>query len=85
MVGMGTQKVSVTLDEETLRRARRRVGPRGLSSYLDDALAEKLARDERRATILEYLDELETADPSSEEDKREAAAQVERILKALGS
>jgi hypothetical protein len=39
------QKVSLTLDEGRLREARERVGPRGLSAYVDEALRRQLAHD----------------------------------------
>jgi predicted nucleic acid-binding protein len=55
---MTTQKVSVTLEADVIERARRTAGPRGLSSYLDTALAEKLERDEKRTALLAFLDEL---------------------------
>jgi hypothetical protein len=80
---MATQKVSVTLDGEKLRRARDVVGPRGLSAYLDDALAEKLHRDEQRASFLEYLDELERHDPTPDAIRVRAAKRANRIRAAV--
>ena len=71
---MTTQKVSVTLEKTAVQRARRTAGPRGLSSYIDAALEEKLERDERRTAFLAYLDELEAADPTPVETKRRGAA-----------
>ena len=79
---MATQKVSVTLESTAIERAREAAGPRGLSSYLDAALEEKLERDERRQALLDYLDELEQADPTPELTKRRAARRVERIREA---
>jgi hypothetical protein len=79
LVVMTTQKVSVTLDEDSIARARRSAGPRGLSRYVDEALAEKLERDERRAAILEYLDELEAAEPTPEDVRRDAEREAARI------
>jgi hypothetical protein len=76
---MATQKVSVTLESTAIERAREAAGPRGLSSYLDAALEEKLERDERRQALLDYLDELERKDPTPELTKRRAARRVERI------
>lgn len=81
---MSTQKVSVTLEAEAVERARRTAGPRGLSSYLDTALAEKLERDEKRAALLGYLDELERSDPTSEATRRRAARRAARIRDAVG-
>ena len=71
--GTTTRKVSVTLEATSIERARQAAGPRGLSSYLDAALEEKLERDERRRAFLTYLDELELADPAPEPAKRRAA------------
>lgn len=50
---MATEKVSLTLDEETLRQARKRVGRRGLSAYVDDAVRLRLQHDRLRALLAE--------------------------------
>ena len=50
-----------------------------MSAYLDAALREKLERDRRRRAILEYLAELEEADPLTEADW----AEVDRRLATL--
>lgn len=42
---MAMQKVSLTLDEDLLAEARGRVGVRGLSAYVNEALRRKLADD----------------------------------------
>ena len=76
---MATQKVSVTLESTAIERARKAAGPRGLSSYLDAALEEKLERDERRQAFLEYLYELERADPTPELSRRRAARRAQKI------
>jgi len=76
---MTTQKVSVTLEADAIERARRTAGPRGLSSYLDTALAEKLERDEKRNALLAYLDELERADPTPAATKQRARQRAARI------
>jgi hypothetical protein len=76
---MATEKVSASLDRKVLREARRLAGRRGLSAYLDAALREKLERDRRRRAILEYLDELDEADPLTEADW----AEVDRRLAAI--
>jgi len=75
---MATQKVSVTLESSAIERARVAAGPRGLSSYLDAALEDKLDRDERRRAFLEYLDEIEAADPTPEQVKRRASQRAVR-------
>lgn len=76
---MATQKVSVTLEADAIERARRSAGPRGLSSYLDSALAEKLERDEKRKALLDYLDELEVTDPTPAVTRRRAARRAAAI------
>ena len=76
---MATQKVSVTLETTAIERARKVAGPRGLSSYLDAALEEKLERDARRQAFLTYLDELEVADPTPELTKRRAERRSAQI------
>jgi hypothetical protein len=79
---MTTQKVSVTLGTTAIERARQAAGPRGLSSYVDAALEEKLDRDERRRAFLDYLKELEAADPTPEEVKNRANRRASRIRQA---
>ncbi|MGH3848857.1 MAG: hypothetical protein ACRDRT_04010 [Pseudonocardiaceae bacterium] len=76
---MTTQKVSVTLESDSLTRARQVAGPRGLSGYLDSALLEKLARDERRRAFVAYLDELEESDPTPERLKARATRRAARL------
>jgi hypothetical protein len=51
---VSTAKVSTTLDSERVREAKARVGERGFSRYLDDALARALQRD-RLADLEEEL------------------------------
>lgn len=81
--GVATQKVSVTLDAEAIERARHAAGPRGLSSYVDAAVQEKLERDERRAALLALLDELEGADPTPADVRARAARRSERLRAAV--
>ena len=69
---MSTRKVSVTLAASAIERARVVAGPRGLSSYVDAALQDRLERDERRRAFLDYLDEIEAEDPTSEPTRRRA-------------
>jgi len=78
-------KVSVTLEEDTLARARKVAGHRGLSSYVDDALEEKLARDETRQAWLAYLDELEANDPTPQHIKDAAHRRVVELHKLVTS
>jgi len=81
---MATQKVSVTLEAEAIERARHAAGPRGLSSYVDAALQEKLERDGRRNALLALLDELEAADPTPAGVRARAAKRAERMRAAVG-
>ncbi len=52
---MATTKISITIDESLLLEARRLVGLRGLSSYVNQALLRELQRDRLRL----FLSELE--------------------------
>ena len=54
---MTRPRVSVTLEADAVARAREIAGPNGLSSYLDAAVHEKLARDRQRRIFLAYVDE----------------------------
>ena len=80
---MATQKVSVTLGAEAIERARHAAGPRGLSSYVDAALREKLERDERRHALLALLDELEASDPTPADVRARAAKRAGRLRSAV--
>jgi hypothetical protein len=82
---MPTQKVSVTLEADVIERARRTAGPRGLSSYLDTALAEKLERDEKRIALVAFLDDLESADPTPDATKRRARRRADQIRAQVAS
>jgi hypothetical protein len=66
---LAKRKVSVTLGVDRIKQARELAGPRGLSSYINAALQEKLEREDRRQAIIEWLDELDAADPPTEEEK----------------
>jgi len=80
-----TQKISVTLESSAIERARRTVGPQGLSSDVDAALEDRLERDERRRAFLEYLDELEANDPTPDSVKQRAGRRVAKIQSAVSS
>jgi hypothetical protein len=82
---MATQKISVTLETSAIERARRAAGPRGVSSYVDAALEDKLERDERRRALLEYLDELEANDPAPDPIKQRAGRRAAKIRSATAS
>jgi hypothetical protein len=64
---MAKRKVSLTLGVDRIERVREMAGPRGLSSFVNAALQEKLEREDRRRALVECLDELDVADPSTEE------------------
>jgi hypothetical protein len=80
---MATQKISVTLESTAIERAREAAGPRGLSAYVDAALEDKLDRDERRRSLLAYLDELDAKDPASEQTKRRAHRRASKIRETI--
>lgn len=73
----------MTLDSNAIDRARAVAGPRGLSSYLDAALEDKLERDERRRAFLEYLDDLEVANPTPETAKCRARSRADRLRASM--
>lgn len=73
----------MTLDSSAIGRARAVAGPRGLSSYLDAALEDKLERDERRRAFLDYLDDLEVANPAPETAKRRASRRADRLRASI--
>lgn len=50
---MSTEKVSLTLDETLVERARAAVGPRSLSGYVNEALRRQLQRDR----LIAFLDD----------------------------
>ena len=66
---MSKEKVSATLDRETLNEIRKMVGPRRVSSFLSQAAKEKL----QRARILAYLDELDAKHGTVKERTRRLA------------
>lgn len=79
---MAMVKVSVTLDEECVREARERVGPRGLSAYVDEALRRQLGYDR----LGDFLDEAEAErgpiPPEVMEEVRREWAEAEREAQA---
>jgi hypothetical protein len=82
--GMARQKVSVTVDAEAIERARHAAGPRGLSSYIDAALREKLERDARRDALIALLDDLEATDPTPADVRARATKRAGRLRAAAG-
>ena len=73
------ERVTATLDEEILEKIRRVAGPRGVSSFLNVAARERLARLELRG-LLDELDAKHGAVPRvvREEVRRDA----KRIFRA---
>ena len=57
------ERVTATLDEETLAKIRHVAGPRGVSSFLNEAARERLARLELRG-LLDELDAKYGASPA---------------------
>lgn len=82
---MATQKISVTLDADAIARVRAAVGPRGLSSYVDAALQEKLERDERRRSLVDWLGELDAADPPTVDEQAVARARAADLVRSAGA
>jgi hypothetical protein len=71
------EKVSATLESEVVDEIRRRVGPRRVSAFLNEAARQKL----QQARIREYLLELYAKHGSPDEaTRREAARRIERAL-----
>jgi hypothetical protein len=86
---MARRRVSITLDDDVIARARRWAeGRGGLSSYVQEALLERIRRDEeeklsaeeRGRELLAWFEELEAADPSTPEEREEAKRWVARVL-----
>ena len=76
---MRTQKVSVTLEAEAIERARQAAGPRGLSSYLDAALQEKLERDTGASRCLRSSRSWRIADPITAEARDRATKRAAEL------
>jgi hypothetical protein len=72
------ERVTATLDESILAEIRRIAGPRGVSSFLNLAARERLARLE----VLGMLDELDAEHgPVSKEVRAEVARDARRIFR----
>jgi len=72
------EKVSATLEKDVLAEIRRRVGPRKVSAFLNDAARQKL----QQARIQELLREL-YAEHGAPDDatRREAEKRIARVLR----
>lgn len=64
---MAVEKVSVSLDSEVLAQTRERVGGRGLSAYVNDAVDRQLRRD----ALSDLLAELRAAHGPVPEERME--------------
>ena len=76
---MSMEKVSATLESEILDEIRRRVGPRKVSAFLNEAARQKL----QQARIQEYLEDLYAKHGTpSEAIRREAAKRIDEVLES---
>ncbi len=75
---LGMERVTATLDEETLAKIRHVAGPRGVSSFLNEAARERLARLELRG-LLDELDAKHGAAPAAV--RAEIARDARRIFR----
>lgn len=73
------ERVSATIDKETLERIRRVVGPRGVSRFLSQAARERLARME----MLGKFDELDDLDARYGAPSEELQAEVARDARQI--
>jgi hypothetical protein len=79
---MATEKVSLSLEEELLAEARKVVGIRGLSGYVNRALSHQLQRDRIAALLADLDSEFGPVDPRVVEEVRRAwPAPAEAIKK----
>ena len=75
----GMERVTATLDSETLAKIRSVAGPRGVSSFLNEAARERLARLELRG----LLDDLDAKHgPVPPEVRAEVAREAKRLFRA---
>ena len=68
---MPIEKVSLSLDEDVLAAARRRVGPRRLSYYVSEALRHQLQHDRLTGLLEEFEREFGPVDPVVMEEVRQ--------------
>jgi len=73
---MAKEKVTLTLDAETLAALRRLVGPRSLSAAVEAAVAERVARLQHLAAVDEWLAELDRANGPVPPETLEWAARL---------
>jgi hypothetical protein len=75
---LGMERVTATLDEQTLAKIRHVAGPRGVSSFLNEAARQHLARLELRG-LLDDLDAKHGAAPAAV--RTEIARDARRIFR----
>ena len=74
---MSMEKVSATLESEVLDEIRKRVGPRKVSAFLNEAARQKL----QQARIQDYLGELYAEHGAPDQaTRREAAKRIDKVL-----
>jgi len=69
---MPIAKVSLSLDDDLVAAARQRVGGRGLSGYVNEALRRRLQRDRLTELLAEMDAEAGPIDPAVLEEARRA-------------
>lgn len=69
---MATEKVSLSLDDELVAEARERVGSRGLSSYVNQALRHQLQHDRLTSLLAELEQEHGPIEPGVIDEVRRA-------------
>ena len=74
---MPMEKVSATLEREVVEEIRRRVGPRKVSAFLNEAARQKL----QQTRIQEYLQELYAKHGAPDAaTRREAERRIKKVL-----
>ncbi len=73
---MAKEKVTLTLDGDTLAALRRLVGPRSLSAAVEAAVAERVARLQHLAAVDEWLADLDRANGPVPPETLEWAARL---------
>lgn len=74
---MPVTKVSASLEDEVVEEMRRRVGPRGISAFLNAAAREKLQR-ERILALLDAMDD--EHGPVDRAARARATRKLKRVL-----
>jgi Arc/MetJ family transcription regulator len=69
---MGTEKVSLTLEEELLAEARALTGGRGLSGYVNRALRHQLRHNRLAGLLADFEQEKGAVEPEVMEEVRRA-------------